>query len=379
MFFPFMMAGMAILPLLGLAYLFTRFRRFRFVRRLSEKRRWLSWVLPSVPLLIIFAFAFFDLINTVIVVLHLIAFWALFDLTVFLLRKLDHREFKYYWPGGAAVFLTAAYLGFGWYSAHHVSETHYELTTEKDIGMDTLRIVQLSDSHIGNTFDGKGFARQTERIQLTHPDLVVITGDYVDDDTTREDMEISCAALGNLQTTYGVYFVFGNHDRGYYSYRDFTGNDLRAELEKNNVQLLEDETVMIGDQVLLIGRQDKSTRERKSASELMEGVDPEKYTIFLNHQPNDFDAEAKAGIDLVLCGHTHGGQIFPVGLIGTATGLDDKSYGLEARDHTAFIVNSGISCWGLQFKPAAPSEYVVIDIRQVQPVPPYRPQRTRVP
>lgn len=364
MFFNFVMAGIVILALAGLIYLFTRFRRFRFVRRLSEKRRWLVWALPSVPLLVIVVFAFIDLINTVIVVLHLIVLWALFDLIVFLLRKLAHREFKYYWPGGLAALLTLVYLGFGWYLAHHVAETRYELTTEKDIGMDMLRIVQISDSHIGNTFDGEGFARQLERVQLTDPDLVVITGDYVDDDTTREDMEISCAALGKLQTTYGVYFVFGNHDKGYFRYRDFSGDDLRNELEKNNVRILEDETVMIGEQILLIGRQDRSARERKSAAELMEGVDPEKYTVFLNHQPNDFDAEAKAGVDLVLCGHTHGGQIFPVGLIGTATGLDDKSYGLEVRGNTSFIVNSGISCWGLQFKTAAPSEYAIIDIKQ---------------
>lgn len=366
MFFNFVMVSMVILALLGLVYLFTRFRRFRFVKRLSEKRRWLVWVLPAVPVLIILIFALFDLINTVIIVLHLIVFWALFDLIVLLLRKLAHREFKYYWPGGAAVLLAAVYLGAGWYLAHHVSETRYELTTEKDIGMDTMRIVQISDSHVGNTFDGEGFVRQIERIQSTHPDLVVITGDYVDDDTTKEDMEVSCAALGQLQTTYGVYFVFGNHDKGYFRYREFSADDLRNELEKNNVRILEDETVMIGEQILLIGRQDRSVRERKSASELMEGIDPGKYTIFLNHQPNDFDAEAKAGVDLVLCGHTHGGQMFPVGLIGTATGLDDKSYGLEVREHTSFIVNSGISCWGLQFKTAAPSEYVIIDIMQEQ-------------
>lgn len=364
MFFNFVMAGIVILALAGLIYLLSRFRRFRFVRRLSENRRWLAWALPAVPLLVIVIFALIDLINTVIVVLHLIAFWALFDLVVFLLRKLAHREFKYYWPGGAAVLLVVAYLGFGWYWAHHISETRYELTTEKDIGMDMLRIVQISDSHIGNTFDGEGFARQMERVQLTDPDLVVITGDYVDDDTTREDMEVSCAALGKLRTTYGVYFVFGNHDKGYFRYREFSADDLRNELEKNNVRILEDETVTIGEQILLIGRKDKSTRERKSAAELMEGVDQEKYTIFLNHQPNDFDAEAKAGVDLVLCGHTHGGQIFPVGLVGTATGLDDKSYGLEVRGNTSFIVNSGISCWGLQFKTAAPSEYAVIDIMQ---------------
>ena len=99
-----------------------------------------------------------------------------------------------------------------------------------------------------------------------------------------------------------------------------------------------------------------------AASELMRGLDETKYVIMLDHQPNDYAAEAEAGADLVLSGHTHGGHIFPAGLIGLWTGANDRTYGSERRGNTDFYVTSGISGWGIPFKTGCISEFVVIDI-----------------
>ena len=95
----------------------------------------------------------------------------------------------------------------------------------------------------------------------------------------------------------------------------------------------------------------------------MENLDPSCYNILLDHQPHDFNNEAEAGFDLVLCGHTHGGQMFPVGITGELSGANDKTYGLEQRKDTVFIVNSGISDWAFKFKTATRSEFGVIDIQ----------------
>ena len=95
---------------------------------------------------------------------------------------------------------------------------------------------------------------------------------------------------------------------------------------------------------------------------MTEGLDPDKYSIVLDHQPSDFDAQAAAGADLVLSGHTHGGQLFPLHRMGQWLGIDDKSYGCEKRKNTTFIVTSGISDWAIQFKTGCKSEYVVIDV-----------------
>ena len=195
--------------------------------------------------------------------------------------------------------------------------------------------------------------------------------DVVSVGATINVMLAACRALGSLETTYGVYFVFGNHDKGYYNNdrRGYNSDDLVAELEKNGVTVLEDESVLVDNRFYIVGRADKSEElegrsgYRKPVAELMQGLDADKYTIVLDHQPNDYDAEAAAKADLVLSGHTHGGQMLPINRIGEWIGANDFTYGYERIDSTDFIVTSGISDWAIDFKTGCRSEYVVIDIK----------------
>lgn len=151
------------------------------------------------------------------------------------------------------------YLSVGYFGANHVWQTNYTLTTAKKVG--TLRMALISDSHVGTTFNGKGLAAHTSRINAQKPDIVVITGDFVDESTSKTDMLDACSALGQLNPAYGVYFVFGNHDKGKYDangQRGYNGDDLIAQLQKNNVTVLQDETVLIDNRFYLVGRQDAS-------------------------------------------------------------------------------------------------------------------------
>ncbi len=363
-------ASLIIGMIVGVIYLSSRFAKFFFLRKLLGKSRILRFVagLFIVGLLALGIGALLGVINAAIAVLHLMAVWLLCDGVSRLTEWKRGRKFSKYYAGIFALGITAVYLACGWYLANHVWRTEYELETDKPVG--TLRIVQFADSHVGSTFDGEGFLKLVEAMQAENPDLVVITGDYVDDETSREDMVAACRALGTLKTTYGVYYVFGNHDKGYYApeYRGYDGRDLIAELEKNNVHVLQDQVVPLGEEFYLIGRKDRSEDQRgtprATMEELTAGLDPDRYSIVLDHQPSDFDAQAASGVDLVLCGHTHGGQLFPFHRMGQWTRIDDKSYGLERRDATSFIVTSGISDWAIQFKTGCKSEYVVVDISQ---------------
>ena len=183
-------------------------------------------------------------------------------------------------------------------------------------------------------------------------------------------MITSCKAMGELKTKYGVYYVFGNHDKGYYGekYRGYSGDDLIAELEKNNVVVLQDESELLDDRFYIIGRQDRSEEqkggERADMETLVKDLDQSKFSIVIDHQPYDYDGEVKAQVDLVLSGHTHGGQLIPVNHVGEWTGENAKSYGYEKRNQTNFIVTSGISDWAIKFKTGCKSEYVVIDVKE---------------
>lgn len=303
-------------------------------------------------------------INAVIALLHLIVFWLLVDLVNMLIRKKRKKEPKRYYAGGIAIAFTIIFLCIGAYLDFNVWQTTYHLTTDKELG--SLRVAMIADSHVGVTFDGEGFAKHLEKIQAAKPDLVIVAGDFVDDDTSKEDMIRSCKALGDLDTRYGVYYSFGNHDKGYYNSRSYTGEDLKAELEKNGVHVLQDETVLVDDRFYVIGRQDRWVQlhggGRKTMDELIKDLDQSKYMIVIDHQPHDYDAQAASGVDLVLSGHTHGGQVFPANVLEALFKADDRVYGHEKRNNTDFIVTSGISDWAIIFKTCTFSEFVIADI-----------------
>lgn len=351
----------------GIIYLYTRFQRFYVVRRIAGDRKVIRWLLALIPILVLGCYYLIDRMNAIVVVLNMMLIWIIGDIICWIIRKIRRtdtgkKQSGPYYTGIAVLIFTCVYLCVGWYLAHHVWRTTYNLTTDKDLGQDTLKVVMFADSHMGTTFDGEGFAKQMETVSKEAADIIFIAGDYVDDDSTKADMIRSCRALGELNPRYGIYYVFGNHDKGYYNNRDFSYAELTDELKKNGVVVLEDEAVLVDDSFYVIGRMDAGTDGRKSAAELTNGLNPGKYKIMLDHQPNDYKAEADSRVDLVLSGHTHGGQMLPVNKVGEWIGANDRTYGYERIKDTDFIVTSGISDWAIKFKTGTKSEYVVIDI-----------------
>lgn len=361
-FFAIVFPLVFLLGAAGILYLGLRLQKYPPFRGKHRAIRLLSFpVFPLVAYLVTLLLGM-STFNVVLLLLHLVVFWLLCDLGWWIAEKIRKKKPRRYYAGIAAIALTVVYMGAGWFFAHHVFITDYALTTEKEVGR--LCIVQITDSHLGVTLSGKEFAREMEKVQSQNPDLVVITGDFVDDDSSKEDMLAACEALGELKTTYGVYFIYGNHDDGYFRKGTFTPAELRKALTDNGVVILEDETVLIDNRFYLIGRKDRSARGRLSMEELTRDLDPTKYTLVLDHQPTDFEAQTEAKADLVLCGHTHGGHIFPTGLVGVWFGGNDLCYGKEVRESSTFIVSSGISGWAMPFKTGCISELVVIRVTE---------------
>ena len=359
----------ALFAVVAVVFLWSRFCKFGIIGKISGGKKWLRRLLGLIPMVVFGIFCYINVINTVIVMLHMALYWMIAEFVFFIIRKLrkknpeiSEKKFRPYRVGIIVLCFELIYFSAGWYMDYHMWEKDYSLTTEKDIGEGSLRIAQITDSHTGATFDGEGFSSRLETVQKTSPDVLVITGDFVDDDTDKDDMVRCCRALGEFKCPYGVYFIFGNHDKGYSNYRNFTSDDLREELAKNNVIILEDEYVLIDDRFYIVGRQDRSVPDRADIAGIMEGLDPSKYCIILDHQPNDYDAEAETGADLVLSGHTHGGQLFEIKYLGQLMGANDRTYGIEKRDNTTFIVSSGMSDWAIKFKTGTKSEFCIIDV-----------------
>lgn len=347
----------------GILFMIRCIGKFAFVRKAAGDSKMRLIIFSAAVLVIVVGIIslILSFVNAVVFFLHAVVFFLIWELIFLVVRKASHKEFKHYWAGICAVVTTVIYVSVGIYLCVNVWQTNYTLTTSKSIH--PVRVALIADSHLGTTFDGEGFAEYMREIEAQEPDMLIISGDFVDDASNREDMVRACQALGEMDLTYGVFFAFGNHDKGYYEgRRDFTAQDLVDELERNNVYVLEDQAVYIEDDICILGRADASTMEfRTDIGDLIAGVDNDRYIIVIDHEPTDFDNEAAAGSDLVLSGHTHGGQMFPFTLMGKIFG-NDRDYGYERRELTDFIVTSGIADWELWFKTGVHSEYVIIDI-----------------
>ena len=351
-------------------YVSNRVCQFETIKRLTKNNETKKAIFGGGTTLLLFVLIglIINFMNASICLIYFALFWLLCDTLFWFITRVRGKKFGTYYAGVSAVVATLCALAAGWYFDHNVWATDYVLKSEKDVR--NIRIAAFADSHIGTTFNAEGFARHIEKMKEYNPDVVLIVGDFVDDGTNRNDMIKACQVLGDIKAKYGVYFVFGNHDKGYYGakHRGFGIDELAQELLKNNVKILHDEAVLIDNNFYIIGRRDFSEiRERsgyrKSTQNLVKDLDLAKYIIVADHQPTDFNNQAEAGVDLVIAGHTHGGQLFPFNWVGKWIGANDEIYGLSKRKNTNFIVTSGLSDWAIKFKTGTKSEFVVVDIK----------------
>ncbi|MBI4956968.1 MAG: metallophosphoesterase, partial [Myxococcales bacterium] len=206
-----------------------------------------------------------------------------------------------------------------------------------------LRIVQLSDLHVGPTRGRSFVADVVARVNALAPDVVAITGDLVDGSVER--LRPHTAPLADLRARHGVFFVTGNHE--YYSGADAWVR----ELERLGVRVLRNERVAIlgpdGAALDLAGVDDWSAfgpGHGRDLERALAGRDPRREVVLLAHQPKQVHEAAALGVGLQLSGHTHGGQIFPWTLF---VRLDQPTVaGLDRIGTTQIYTSRGTGYWG---------------------------------
>lgn len=353
MLWMFIMLFSLILFIIGIIYMCNRINRLGIKNKL-------------IPYLIVFLFILvlsllLNTITAIIIIIHYLIIWLFMDLIFFIVKKIRKKDYKCYLSGIITLIFVPIYIIIGIYNVYNVNVTTYDISTDKL--NDKYKVALLSDSHMGTTFHAEKFYEYLKEIEKENPDILLIAGDFVDDGTSKEDMINACEALGKINIKYGIYFAHGNHDKGYYGeQRGYTSEDLESELTKNNVKVLKDESVLVNNEIYIIGRKDAEDRSRMSTEELTKDLDKSKFMIDINHQPTDYLNESKSNVDLVVSGHTHGGQMIPLQLLSTHVSENDSVYGYEKINNTNFIVTSGISDWELKIKTGCKSEYVYINI-----------------
>lgn len=307
-------------------------------------------------------------VNTAVVILHFGAFLLAAACLVHHFFKKGNKRTANVAALCLALLCTVGYLGAAYRNSAEIRKTEYTVFTEKAVPK--LRIALFADAHIGATLDDEKFSAIVEKINAQQPDIVLIAGDFIDENTAVEEVTAACAALRGFTAPLGVYYVFGNHDTGFFEKEKQREKVqlLRKGLQKSGVRILEDAGYALENGYYLLGRADAGSEEndapRADAKTLLEKAPPECYTILLDHQPTDYKKEAEAGADLVLSGHTHGGQLLPLqlGMRLLHAGGVDLVYGMKTLGNTAFCVTSGLSSWGIRFKSGCFSEYVILTI-----------------
>lgn len=260
------------------------------------------------------------------------------------------------WVALGFVFSVLGLLALGNRKYHSKERVALELTIDKPLSR-PLKIVGISDLHLGYTIGRDELRTWVDLINAERPDLILIAGDIVDNDTRPILAEGMQYELSRLSARLGVYAVLGNHE--------YIGNQMRSRelLAQTSIRLLRDEAVLVDNAFYIVGRDDRTNRDRLSLGELLRPLEASKPILLLDHQPYALEESERQGIDFQLSGHTHRGQVFPINLI--VDKMYELSHGYKQRGASHFYVSSGLGLWGGKFRIGTQSEYLVLTLRGI--------------
>ena len=226
-----------------------------------------------------------------------------------------------------------------------------------------FRIAQITDVHHSNIL---GIEEVQKVVQLTRdvkPDLIALTGDYTT--SYRRYIQPCAEALGKLEAPEGVWAVLGNHDH-------YTDPELTSRaLEQNHIRVLNNANTILrrgSDSLQLAGIDDWSWAAN-NWSRAFQGLDRQRATVLLSHQPSVLDLAESQGASLILSGHTHGGQI-DLPFLGAPARFATKDLkyarGLFQRGNTQLYVSTGTGVIGLPMRFAVRPEIAILRLRRAK-------------
>ena len=292
--------------------------------------------------------------------------WLVIDLILLLNRK---KSFLGTYPinnprtSGALLFavttvsvVTIMYMGS--YRFRYPVVTTQEININKSAGdISSLRVVVVSDVHLGYLIDRRYAKKYVDLIIEQKPDLVLFAGDIIDaeiDPIINQNMQ---EEFLRLNPPLGVYGITGNHE---YRYQAETKINWLNDVA--NIKMIRDSAVLIDSSFYIVGREDWTYVRRDSLDTILNkyNVNTSLPMIVLNHTPNDLDEEMENGADIALYGHTHDGQIFPFNILTRL--VFEVSCGYKLKENTHVYVSSGVGLSGPQYRIGTKSEIVVLEV-----------------
>jgi predicted MPP superfamily phosphohydrolase len=263
-------------------------------------------------------------------------------------------KFSFYLPFLFAVFAS----GYGYLEANNITTEHLIIRSEKiPPKMSGLKIVQISDVHIGLIVREEKLKKILKIVRDEEPDILVSTGDLVDGQINR--LEGLAEMMKEINPRYGKYAITGNHEF-------YAGlNQALAFTEKSGFKILRGESIDINGVITIVGVDDRQGKtfglfRGSTEKDLLQTVRRDRFTLLLKHRP-ELDEKTLGLFDLQLSGHTHKGQIFPFSIVTRLYYLRDSGY-LKLADDSHLYVSRGTGTWGPPVRFLSPPEVTVIEL-----------------
>lgn len=231
----------------------------------------------------------------------------------------------------------------GHINARHIRVRTVKIKIENTSGdLDRLKLVAVADLHLGRMVGRRHLEKMVNTVNALDPDLVLLVGDMVDADVDRVERGGMGKILSRLRSRYGVYAVTGNHE-----YIAGVESSV-AFLSRAGITVLRNRVVPVADGFRLGGREDLSRGwrgwERRKLDEILRGSNPRLPLILMDHQPARIEEAVRNGVDLLLCAHTHNGQLIPWSWLVKI--FFPKIHGYFREEKTHIYVTSGVGTWG---------------------------------
>lgn len=196
----------------------------------------------------------------------------------------------------------AKYLEPNWTETNHIQISSPKIPKE----FNQYKILQFSDTHLGFHYDTQEFESVIKKMNKLNPDLVLFTGDLIDAPDRYQNYEQIAPLLRKINSKDGKYWIYGNHDHGGY------GTDILNDvMTAGEFTLLQNEhqEIQKGQDFITLSGLDDGMLGHPDLDKALQGADAKSFTILMMHEPDFADMYVDSNIDLMLSGHSHGGQV----------------------------------------------------------------------
>lgn len=244
---------------------------------------------------------------------------------------------------------------YGFTDARRIRTERVSIKTAKlPAGVDRLKVVQISDVHLGLMGRSERMGRILDKVRELEPDILVSTGDLLDGELGGDEEGKICELFSATPARFGKYAITGNHE----SYAGLTHSlDLTRSF---GFKVLRCEAVEVFGLLTIAGIDDPAVDPKEDEKKLLSSISGNRFVLFLKHRPSV--SEKSPGLfDLQLSGHTHRGQIFPFNLVtGWFYPLQDGFYKLGRG--SMLYTSRGTGSWGPPIRVLSPPEVTLFEL-----------------